>query len=206
MSASKPLVWIDCEMTGLDPKMDELVEIAVLVTDSELNVLGPGLDLVIKPSEAAVEQMDPFVRNMHTQSGLIEEFPSGLDVREAERLVLDYVKKYVPEPKTAPLAGNTIGQDRLFLAAYMPELIDHLHYRVIDVSTIKELARRWYPRVYACAPEKGGDHRALADIVESIRELEYYRLALFPSELDGESGAYVKVAEKVADLPAIPAE
>ncbi len=196
-----PLVWIDCEMTGLDPRVDELVEIAVLVTDSELNVQGPGLDLVIKPSSQAVQAMDDFVRNMHTESGLIEEFDAGLDLEEAQRLTLEYIKQYVPEPGTAPLAGNTIGQDRIFLQAYMPEVVDYLHYRVIDVSTIKELARRWYPRVFGCAPAKGGGHRALADITESIRELEYYRRALFPAHLNPNSGTYVEIAESVANLP-----
>ncbi len=203
MTVKNPLVWIDCEMTGLDPRTDELVEIAVLVTDSDLNVVGPGLDLVIRPGEDSVANMDEFVRNMHTESGLIEEFSAGLSVEEAQRQVLDYIRQYVPDPKTAPLAGNSVGQDRIFLQAYMPEVVDHLHYRVIDVSTIKELARRWYPRVYGCAPEKNGGHRALADITESIRELEYYRRALFPAQLIPDSGAYVEIAESVSELPAL---
>lgn len=203
MTVKNPLVWIDCEMTGLDPRTDELVEIAVLVTDSDLNVVGPGLDLVIRPGEDSVANMDEFVRNMHTESGLIEEFSAGLSVEEAQRQVLDYIRQYVPDPKTAPLAGNSVGQDRIFLQAYMPDVVDHLHYRVIDVSTIKELARRWYPRVYGCAPEKNGGHRALADITESIRELEYYRRALFPAQLIPDSGAYVEIAESVSELPAL---
>lgn len=196
-----PLVWIDCEMTGLDPNVDELVEIAVLVTDSDLNLVGPGLDLVIQPSEAALAQMDEFVRDMHTSSGLLDQLPTGMTLAAAQDQVLEYIKQYVPEPRLAPLAGNSVGQDRLFLLEYMPEVIDYLHYRVIDVSTIKELAKRWYYRAYACAPQKGGGHRALADILESIQELEYYRRALFPAELDPTSGAYVRIAETVADFP-----
>ncbi len=201
-----PLVWIDCEMTGLDPRTDELVEIAVLVTDSELNVAGPGLDLLIRPSTDAVEAMDDFVRKMHTESGLIDEFENGLEVEEAQQMVLAYIKKYVPEAGTAPLAGNSVGQDRIFLQAYMPQVVDYLHYRVIDVSTIKELARRWYPRVFGCAPEKNGGHRALADITESIRELEYYRRALFPKQLDPRSGVYVDIAKSVENLPHVAPE
>lgn len=201
-----PLVWIDCEMTGLDPTHDELVEVAVLITDANLKVVGSGLDLVIRPSEGALNQMDDFVREMHTKSGLIDEFAQGLELSEAETQVLDYIRRYVPEPRTAQLAGNSVGQDRIFLSAYMPRVVEHLHYRIIDVSTIKELAKRWYPRVYACAPKKDGDHRALADIKESIQELEYYRRALFPAQLDPRSGAYVRIAESVADLPRVDEE
>jgi oligoribonuclease len=181
-NSSDRLVWIDCEMTGLDLEVDELVEIAVVITDFELNVLDPGLSIVIKPDASALANMGDFVRDMHTTSGLIEEIPNGKSLAEAEYEVLEYVLKFAPGARTAPLAGNTIGTDRMFLAKYMPRLDNHLHYRSVDVSSIKELARRWYPRIYFNAPEKHGGHRALADILESIRELEYYRLAAFVSE------------------------
>jgi oligoribonuclease len=181
-NSSDRLVWIDCEMTGLDLEVDELVEIAVVITDFELNVLDPGLSIVIKPDASALANMSDFVRDMHTTSGLIEEIPNGKALAEAEYEVLEYVLKFAPGARTAPLAGNTIGTDRMFLAKYMPRLDNHLHYRSVDVSSIKELARRWYPRIYFNAPEKHGGHRALADILESIRELEYYRLAAFVSE------------------------
>lgn len=195
----KPLVWIDCEMTGLDPLVDELVEIAVIITDFELNPVGPGLDLVIAPGPVALQQMDDFVRQMHTESGLLEILDQGISVVEAERQVLDYIRRYIPEPRTAQLAGNSVNQDKLFLQAYMPSIVDHLHYRLVDVSSIKELARRWYPRVLACAPKKGGVHRALDDIIESIRELEYYRRSLFPKQLDPKSGFYQQIAEDVSE-------
>lgn len=173
------LVWIDCEMTGLDVAIDELVEVAVVVTDFELNLLDPGFDVVIKPSEAALANMGDFVREMHTTSGLLEELPDGVELEIAQAQVLDYIRRFVPASGSAPLAGNTIGTDRMFLAKYMPLVDGHLHYRNIDVSTIKELSRRWYPRVYFNAPEKHGGHRATADILESIRELRYYREAVF---------------------------
>ena len=181
-TSSDRLVWIDCEMTGLDLEVDELVEIAVVITDFELNVLDPGLSIVIKPDASALANMSDFVREMHTTSGLIEEIPNGKSLAEAEYEVLEYVLKYAPSARTAPLAGNTIGTDRMFLAKYMPRLDTHLHYRNVDVSSIKELARRWYPRIYFNAPEKNGGHRALADILESIRELDYYRAAAFVDE------------------------
>ncbi len=181
-NSSDRLVWIDCEMTGLDLEVDELVEIAVVITDFDLNVLDPGLSIVIKPDGSALANMNDFVREMHTTSGLIEEIPHGKSLAEAEYEVLEYVLKYVPTARTAPLAGNTIGTDRMFLAKYMPRLDAHLHYRNVDVSSIKELARRWFPRIYFNAPEKNGGHRALADILESIRELDYYRSAAFVSE------------------------
>lgn len=158
-----PLVWIDCEMTGLDPDVDELVEVAVLVTDAELNVLDEGIDLVIRPSAAAVAQMDPFVRDMHTSSGLIEEFEDGLALDDAAARVLAYLTERVPAGR-ALLAGNSVGQDKLFLSRYMPEVVAHLHYRIVDVSTVKELARRWYPRAYFQSPAKTGGHRALGDL------------------------------------------
>lgn len=193
-----PLVWIDCEMTGLDPAVDELVEVAVVITDSELNPVGPGLDVIIKPSDEALAQMNDFVRNMHTTSGLLDDLAGGLTLAEAQRQVVDYVKQYVPIAGAAQLAGNSVGQDKIFLQAYMPQVIEHLHYRVIDVSTIKELAKRWYSRVYVCAPEKHGGHRALADILESIQELRYYRKALFPAELNPEHGHYLQIAREVS--------
>jgi oligoribonuclease len=173
------LVWIDCEMTGLDLRRDALIEIAALVTDGELNILDEGIDLVIKPPEEAVRQMSDVVREMHTTSGLLEELPSGITLAEAETKVLDYVRTHVPGVKKAPLCGNSIATDRSFLARDMPALDGHLHYRMIDVSSIKELSRRWYPRAYFNAPAKSGGHRALADIRESIAELRYYREAVF---------------------------
>jgi oligoribonuclease len=174
------LVWIDCEMTGLDLTRDKLIEVAVLVTDSELNVLDPGLDLVISADDAALEDMVDVVTEMHAKSGLTEAVrASTLTVAEAEQQLLAYVRRFVPERRTAPLCGNSIGTDRGFLARDMPELDDHLHYRMVDVSSIKELARRWFPRVYFAQPQKGLAHRALADIIESIRELAYYRRTLF---------------------------
>lgn len=166
-------------MTGLDPQVDELVEIAVVVTDFELEVLDPGLQVVIKPSDAALEQMNDFVRRMHATSGLDLELPNGVSLADAELQVLEYVQRFVPLERTAPVGGNTIGTDRMFLARYMPALDGFLHYRSIDVSSIKELSRRWFPRAYFKSPEKAGGHRALADILESIRELRYYRAAVF---------------------------
>jgi oligoribonuclease len=173
------LVWIDCEMTGLDLARDALVEIACLVTDGDLNILDAGIDLVIKPPPEALDRMLDVVREMHTASGLLAELPSGVTVGEAQEQVLDYVRQHVPEPTKAPLCGNSIATDRAFLARDMPELDAYLHYRMIDVSSVKELARRWYPRVYFASPEKKGGHRALADITESIHELRYYRAAIF---------------------------
>jgi oligoribonuclease len=173
------IVWIDCEMTGLSLEKDALIEVAALVTDFELNQLGDGVDLVIKPPAAALEQMDDFVRDMHTTSGLLEELDKGITLEEAQSQVLAYVRKWVPEPRKAPLGGNTVATDRGFLARDMAELESHLHYRIIDVSSIKELSRRWYPRAYFNSPKKSGGHRALADIRESIAELRYYREAVF---------------------------
>jgi oligoribonuclease len=174
------LVWIDCEMTGLDLKSDRLIEIAVLVTDGELNLLGDGLDVVIHADDAVLDGMIDVVATMHRKSGLTEEVrASTIDVPTAEAMVLDYIRGHVKQPKTAPLAGNSIGTDRGFIARDMPALDDFLHYRMIDVSSIKELCRRWYPRIYFGQPEKGLAHRALADIHESIRELKYYRSTAF---------------------------
>ncbi|MGC5022858.1 oligoribonuclease [Micromonospora sp. DT47] len=174
------LVWIDCEMTGLDLGSDALIEVAALVTDPDLNVLGEGVDVVIHADEAALEAMPEIVRTMHAKSGLTEEVRrSTVTLAEAEDMVLEYVSSHVKDPRSAPLCGNSIGTDRGFIARDMPRLDAHLHYRMIDVSSIKELCRRWYPRVYFGQPQKGLAHRALADVRESIRELEYYRRTVF---------------------------
>jgi oligoribonuclease len=177
--ANAHLVWVDCEMTGLDLTRDALVELAVLVTDDQLNVLGEGVDVVIRPPDEALEQMVPFVRDMHTTSGLIDVLQHGITVDEAQQLALDYIRQFEPEPRKAPMAGNTIATDRNFIARDMAELDAHLHYRMVDVSSIKELVRRWYPRTYYQAPAKTGGHRALGDIRDSIDELRYYRAAVF---------------------------
>jgi len=174
------LVWIDCEMTGLDLGKDALIEIAALVTDAELNVLGEGVDVVIHADDTALDSMPGVVMAMHAKSGLTEEVRrSTTTLADAEAQVLAYVKEWVPDPRTAPLAGNSIATDRGFIARDMPELDAHLHYRMVDVSSIKELCRRWYPRIYYAQPGKGLAHRALADIRESIRELAYYRHTAF---------------------------
>ncbi len=172
-------VWIDCEMTGLDLNNDALIEVAVLITDGELNILGDGAEVIIKPTDEALEQMGDFVREMHTNSGLLDRLAAGVTMEEGMERILSHVKEFVPLQRKAPLAGNTIGTDRAFLARDMPELESWVHYRNLDVSSIKELARRWYPKVMYQAPAKGGNHRALADIQESIEELRYYREALF---------------------------
>ncbi|BCI54247.1 oligoribonuclease [Mycolicibacterium litorale] len=174
------LVWIDCEMTGLDLSKDLLIEIAVLVTDADLNILGDGLDVVIHAPDEALDAMIPVVTDMHTRSGLIQEVrASTVDLATAEEMVLDFIRGHVKQAKTAPLAGNSIATDRGFIARDMAKLDEYLHYRMIDVSSIKELCRRWYPRIYFGQPEKGLAHRALADIHESIRELKYYRRTAF---------------------------
>jgi oligoribonuclease len=177
---SDRLVWIDCEMTGLDIARDALIEVAVLVTDADLAILDEGLDVIIHAEDSVLEQMVPFVRDMHASSGLTEQVRAATTtLGQAEKLVLDYIKSFVPEPRTAPLCGNSIATDRGFLNRDMPSLDDHLHYRMIDVSSLKELAKRWYPRVYQSQPDKGLAHRALADIYESVHELQYYRQTLF---------------------------
>jgi oligoribonuclease len=177
------LVWIDCEMTGLDLGKDKLIEVAALVTDPDLRVLGEGVDLVIHAEDAALDAMPEVVREMHARSGLTEEVrKSTITTAEAEAAIMAYVKSFVPSPRTAPLCGNSIATDRGFLARDMPTLDSYLHYRMIDVSSIKELCRRWYPRVYFGQPGKGLAHRALADIRESIRELEYYRRTIFVAQ------------------------
>jgi oligoribonuclease len=173
------LVWIDCEMTGLDIRQDALIEIACLVTDGELNVLDDGVDVIIKPPAEAVDQMSDVVRDMHTKSGLLADLGGGVTVAEAQEIVLSYVKHHVKEPRKAPLCGNSIATDRWFIARDMTELDTYLNYRMVDVSSIKELARRWYPRAYFASPDKQGGHRALADIRESVQELRYYREAVF---------------------------
>jgi oligoribonuclease len=209
------LVWIDCEMTGLDLKTDRLIEIAVLVTDADLNILGDGIDVVIHADDTALSSMIPVVTEMHSRSGLIEEVrASTIDLAAAEDLVLDYIRGHVKQAKTAPLAGNSIATDRGFIARDMAKLDDFLHYRMIDVSSIKELCRRWYPRIYFGQPEKGLAHRALADIHESIRELKYYRRTAFvpppgPSTSDiaaiaaelGTNSAHSDVIDSAAERP-----
>jgi oligoribonuclease len=192
------LVWIDCEMTGLNLASDRLIEIAALVTDSDLNILGDGVDVVIHADEAALSSMIDVVAEMHSRSGLIDEVTaSTVDLATAEAMVLDYVGEHVKQPKTAPLAGNSIATDRAFIARDMPTLDSFLHYRMIDVSSIKELCRRWYPRIYYGQPVKGLAHRALADIHESIRELQFYRRTAFVPQ-PGPSTSEIEAV--VADL------
>ena len=191
------IVWVDCEMTGLDLGVDEICEIAVVVTDGELNELDGGLQLVVKPSAKALSNMGEFVTKMHTDSGLIHELDAGITVSEAESKVLEYIKQWVLAERTAPLAGNSIGTDRMFINRYMPQLDSYLHYRNIDVSSIKELARRWYPRVYFQMPKKTGNHRALADIKESIQELRYYRKTVLVEAPGPDSDTAKAVAESL---------
>lgn len=193
------LVWIDCEMTGLDVAVDQLVEVAVVVTDFELEILDPGFEVVIAADQAALDNMGEFVRDMHEKSGLLKMIPGGASLEDAEDAVLDYIRTFAPTPQTAPLAGNTIGTDRAFLARYMPRIDSHLHYRNVDVSSIKELVRRWVPRIYYNAPEKDGGHRALADILESIRELDYYRKTAFVADPGPTTGEVQAVAASVIE-------
>ncbi|MET8702363.1 oligoribonuclease [Kitasatospora sp. NPDC058032] len=190
------LVWIDCEMTGLDLDRDALVEVAALVTDSELNILGEGVDVIIRPPAEALANMPEVVREMHTASGLLEELEHGVTLAEAEALVLAYVREHVPEAGRTPLCGNSVATDRGFLSRDMPALEGHLHYRIVDVSSIKELARRWYPKAYYNSPQKGGNHRALADIRESIDELRYYREAVFVPQPGPDTDTARAIAEK----------
>ena len=192
------LVWIDCEMTGLDLTRDALVEIACIVTDGELNALDEGIDVLIKPPAEAIDSMDEVVREMHTTSGLLAALPDGLSLAEAQELVLAYIRQHVPESRKVPLCGNSIATDRAFLARDMPELDAFLHYRMVDVSSIKELARRWYPRTYFASPEKRGGHRALADILESIRELRYYRQAIFVPQPGPDTTTARQLAAKIS--------
>ena len=197
-SVNERLVWIDCEMTGLDIEADALVEVAALVTDFDLNVLGEGIDVIIKPPQAALDQMIDFVRSMHVTSGLLEELEGGMTMADAEQQVLAYIKEHCPDGSRPPLGGNTVATDRTFLARDMPELEGFLHYRNVDVSSIKELARRWYPRTYFAAPAKRGNHRALADIQESIEELRYYREAVFVQQPGLDTSSARQVAAKHA--------
>ena len=190
------LVWIDCEMTGLDYVSDALIEIACVVTDFDLNPLGEGVDLVIKPPAEAVEQMVDFVRSMHEKSGLLTELDSGITLADAEQQVLAYVREHCAEGSRPPLAGNTVATDRAFISRDMADLDAFLHYRIVDVSSIKELSRRWYPRVYYASPAKRGNHRALADIQESIEELRYYRAAIFVPSPGPESAEAKVLAEE----------
>ncbi len=201
---SDRLVWIDCEMTGLSLEHDALIEVAVLVTDSELNVLGEGVDVVIKPPDAALETMPDVVRAMHTASGLLDELPHGRTLAEAEEMVLAHIKEWVPEAGKTPLAGNSIATDRGFLARDMEKVDAYLHYRIVDVSSIKELARRWYPRAYFSSPAKTGNHRALADIRESIAELRYYREAVFVPAPGPDTATAKAIAARHVSAPAAP--
>jgi oligoribonuclease len=197
------LVWIDCEMTGLDLRRDALIEVAAIVTNPELEPLDEGIDVIIHAHDDVLDTMVPFVRDMHASSGLTESVrASTTNLGDAEKLVLDYVKSHVPEAKVAPLCGNSIATDRGFLARDMPDLDEHLHYRMIDVSSLKELAKRWYPRVYQSQPEKGLAHRALADIRESILELAYYRQTLFvppPGPSSEEAKAAANAVQRIVD-------
>ncbi|MCX6395473.1 MAG: oligoribonuclease [Propionibacteriales bacterium] len=188
------LVWIDCEMTGLDLGADALIEVAALVTDFDLNVLGDGIDVIIKPPQEALDQMIPFVHEMHVKSGLLEELNAGTTMQDAQARVLAYIKEHCPNGSRPPLAGNTVATDRAFLARDMPELEAFLHYRIVDVSSIKELSRRWFPKAYFNSPAKSGGHRALADIQESIEELRYYREAVFVPGPGPDSEAAKRIA------------
>jgi oligoribonuclease len=190
------LVWIDCEMTGLDIERDALIEIACLVTDGELNILDEGVDVIIKPPPEAVDQMSDVVRTMHTTSGLLEELAGGVTIAEAQDIVLSYVQSHIKEPRRVPLCGNSIATDRWFIARDMPQLDHYLHYRMVDVSSIKELSRRWYPRVYFASPAKRGGHRALADITESVQELRYYREAVFVPQPGPDSATAREIAAR----------
>lgn len=190
------LVWIDCEMTGLDLERDALVEVAALVTDFDLNVLGEGVDVVIKPPAEALDQMVEFVRDMHTSSGLLDELADGVTLAEAQDAVLSYIRSQCPEGSRPPLAGNSVATDRAFISRDMPELEAALHYRLVDVSSIKELSRRWFPRAYYNAPTKGGNHRALADIQESIEELRFYREAVFVPSPGPDSSTAQQIARR----------
>jgi oligoribonuclease len=195
------LVWIDCEMTGLDIEHDALIEVACLVTDGELNLLDVGIDVLIKPPAEALDQMSDVVRAMHTTSGLLTDLAGGVTLAEATQSVLSYVKQHVAEPRKVPLCGNSIATDRWFIARDMPELDAYLHYRMIDVSSIKELARRWYPRAYFASPSKHGGHRALADITESVQELRYYREAVFVPQPGPDSPTAREIAGRYANAP-----
>ncbi|WP_185991944.1 oligoribonuclease [Janibacter cremeus] len=195
-SPSERIVWIDCEMTGLSLEHDALIEVAALVTDYELEQVGDGIDVIVRPPDAALTQMNDFVRDMHTTSGLLDVLAEGMSLTDAQQAVLAHIKEIVPEAGKAPLGGNSVATDRAFLQRDMPDLEGHLHYRMIDVSSIKELARRWYPRSYFASPKKNGGHRALADITESIAELRYYREAVFLPQPGLETAELKKIADR----------
>jgi len=195
-SENPPLIWIDCEMTGLSLGVDVLLEIAVLVTDADLNIIGDGVDVVIKADGAQLAGMNDFVTQMHTSSGLIEEIPRGIDISTAEELILTYLQESGAQPGKSPLAGNSVSVDRSFITRDMPRLNEFLHYRTVDVSSIKELARRWHPRVYFNSPVKSGNHRALGDIKDSINELKYYRETIFVPSPGPETKFLREVAQK----------
>ncbi|UGT69580.1 oligoribonuclease [Nocardia gipuzkoensis] len=205
--SDKYMVWMDCEMTGLRLDSDKLIEVAALVTDSDLNILGEGVDIVIHADDDALAAMPAVVAEMHARSGLTDEVrASTVTLEEAEQRVLDYIRQYIPTPRTVPLAGNSIATDRGFIARDMPLLDAHLHYRMVDVSSIKELCRRWYPRIYFGQPEKGLSHRALADIQESIRELEYYRRTAFVAPPGPSTTEIAAVAAEVAEIAEVRTE
>lgn len=190
-NGSDRIVWIDCEMTGLDFKNDLLVEIACVITNADLEQITQGLNIVIQAPAERLETMDPFVVNMHTESGLLPEIPNGVTLEAAEELLFEYITSHIPEASKAPLAGSSVHVDRIFLQRDMPRIDSYLHYRIIDVSSVKELARRWYPKAYFSSPPKTGNHRALGDILDSINELKYYREAVFV-ELPGPDGTKAK--------------
>nr|WP_181723886.1 oligoribonuclease [Nocardia gipuzkoensis] len=205
--SDKYMVWMDCEMTGLRLDSDKLIEVAALVTDSDLNILGEGVDIVIHADDDALAAMPAVVAEMHARSGLTDEVrASTVTLEEAEQRVLDYIRQYIPTPRTVPLAGNSIATDRGFIARDMPLLDAHLHYRMVDVSSIKELCRRWYPRIYFGQPEKGLSHRALADIQESIRELEYYRRTAFVAPPGPSTTEIAAVAAEVSEIAEVRTE
>jgi oligoribonuclease len=199
-SENPPLIWIDCEMTGLSLGVDVLLEIAVLVTDADLNIIGDGVDVVIKADGAQLAGMNDFVTQMHTSSGLIEEIPRGIDISTAEELILTYLQESGAQPGKSPLAGNSVSVDRSFITRDMPRLNEFLHYRTVDVSSIKELARRWHPRVYFNSPVKSGNHRALGDIKDSISELKYYRETIFVPSPGPETKTLRDVAQKYGPI------
>ena len=195
---SERIVWVDCEMTGVDPFNDLLLEVAVVVTDSDLAPVDPGFEVVIATSEADLERMSPFVKKMHLKSGLFERLPHGVPLEQAQQQVVEYLTRVLGSGSKPPLAGNSVGTDKTFLLRYMPEVMKLLHYRIIDVSSLKELAKRWYPRVYYASPIKQGGHRALADILESIDEMRYYQQTLFRDPQTVPSNEARKVASRIA--------
>jgi oligoribonuclease len=204
MDNGHKLIWIDCEMTGLDPDVDELVEIAVVITDYALTPLDDGIDAVIAASDEAMAQMGDFVRSMHEKSGLLPEIKHGISLPETEKRVVDYFTSHGLTPGACALAGNSVGTDRMFIRKYLPTVHDFLHYRNVDVSTIKELSRQWYPKVFFNQPEKNGGHRARADIFESIRELDYYRRAVFVDQPGPTTTEAKEAAQEANGFPAGP--